>query len=345
MKHVNNSLNFSVIIVSNALTGGGAEISMYALHKSFLRQGLDCNLIALNESDASLLGPNTVCLNRRWKSGIFSTISNFLQFRKVIKCIKSDFLILNCELPEFFGSLTRFKGKIICVEHTTMPWIGKRNLGRVVRTLLKFKKTVWVSVVKGQQKVWFGNQVTRYIPNPFVPTNTHSKKLPSKAMLSYVGGLKENKRPEWVIKAGVELGLPVDIFGEGLLRKLLEDKYRNYSNQIKFYGFYSNPWGLISRNSLVVVPSQYEGDGMVVMEAILSGIPLALADNEDMRRFNLDNKHYFNSYDQLVAIIQNNIENKFEDLLVSEQIGDTLIRERSLKNVTDTWVNTLSSLK
>jgi glycosyltransferase involved in cell wall biosynthesis len=226
-----------------------------------------------------------------------------------------------------------------------MPWIGRRNLGRVVRTLLKFKKTVWVSVVKGQEKVWFGNQVTRYIPNPFVPPDTHGKDLPSKAMLSYVGGLKENKRPEWVIKAGVELGLSVNIFGEGLLRKPIENKYRNYSNQIKFYGFYSNPWGVISRNSLVVVPSQYEGDGMVVIEAILSGIPLALADNDDMRRFNLDNKHYFDSYEKLLAIIQNNIKNEFVDLLVSEQIRETLLRERSLIKVTNSWVSLFSSLK
>ena len=164
-------------------------------------------------------------------------------------------------------------------------------------------------------------------------------------MLSYVGGLKENKRPEWVIKAGVELGLSVNIFGEGLLRKPIENKYRNYSNQIKFYGFYSNPWGLISRNSLVVVPSQYEGDGMVVIEAILSGIPLALADNDDMRRFNLDNKHYFDSYEKLLAIIQNNIKNEFVDLLVSEQIRETLLHERSLIKVTNSWVSLFSSLK
>lgn len=139
MKQVNISEGFSLTIVSNALTGGGAEISMYALHRAFLNQGLHCNLIALNESDANLLGQNITCLNRRWKSGLFSTISNFLQFRNVIKRFKSDILILNCELPELFGSLTRFKGKIICVEHTTKPWIGKRSLGRIVRTLLHLK--------------------------------------------------------------------------------------------------------------------------------------------------------------------------------------------------------------
>lgn len=344
MKQANNSLGFSVTIVSNALTGGGAEISMYALHKAFLSQGMYCNLIALNESDDLLLGRNIICLNRGWKSGLFSTINSFLQFRKLLKRFKSDFLILNCELPELFGSLTRFKGKIICVEHTTKPWIGKRGLGRIVRTLLHLKKCVWVSVINDQEKVWFGGPVLKHIPNPFVLSESHRKEQVSNAILSYIGGLKENKRPEWVIKAGIELGLSVNIFGEGLLKKQLEDKYRSYSNLIKFYGFYSNPWGVISRNSLVIIPSQYEGDGMVVMEAILSGIPLVLADNEDMRRFNLDNKHYFNSYERLVAIIENNIKSEFRDLLVSRKISNILIHERSLKNVTDRWVNVLAAL-
>jgi hypothetical protein len=84
---------------------------------------------------------------------------------------------------------------------------------------------------------------------------------------------------------------------------------------------------------------------MVVMEAILSGIPLVLADNEDMRRFNLDDKHYFNSYERLIAIIKNNIKSEFKDLLVSRKISNVLIHERSLKNVTDKWVNVLAVLK
>jgi glycosyltransferase involved in cell wall biosynthesis len=83
---------------------------------------------------------------------------------------------------------------------------------------------------------------------------------------------------------------------------------------------------------------------MVVMEAILSGIPLVLADNEDMRRFNLDNKHYFNSYERLVAIIENNIKNEFKDLRVSRKISNVLMHERSLKNVTDRWINALGAL-
>jgi glycosyltransferase involved in cell wall biosynthesis len=95
----------------------------------------------------------------------------------------------------------------------------------------------------------------------------------------------------------------------------------------------------------VVVPSQYEGDGMVVIEAILSGIPLVLADNEDLRRFKLDNKHYFGSCEQLIEIIDNNIKSEFQDLLVSSEVYDILIRERSISNITDKWISTLNLLK
>ena len=93
-----------------------------------------------------------------------------------------------------------------------MPWIGKRNLGRVVRTLLKFRKTVWISVIKGQEKVWFGNQVSRYIPNPFVPPDTQGKDLTSKAVLSYVGGLKEMVEHEktGLVAAKAEVDLVVE---------------------------------------------------------------------------------------------------------------------------------------
>jgi uncharacterized protein with von Willebrand factor type A (vWA) domain len=87
-------------------------------------------------------------------------------------------------------------------------------------------------------------------------------------------------------------------------------------------------------NSLVVVPSKYEGDGMVVIEAVLFNSPLLLADNEDLRRFNLGDKHYFNGYEKLLEMIKVNIHNEFEDLKVSNQIREDLKNERSLKSVT-----------
>ena len=47
---INNNSNFSLAIVSNSISGGGAEKSMMAIHKSLLGSGVKSNLIALNRS-------------------------------------------------------------------------------------------------------------------------------------------------------------------------------------------------------------------------------------------------------------------------------------------------------
>jgi hypothetical protein len=334
----------SVVIVSNAVTGGGAEISMKALHDSLLKQGINSNLIALNKTEQFLKVKNVITLNRRWNSGLISTLCSFVEFKKVLKSIQADFLILNCELPELFGSLIRFQGRIICVEHTTKPWIKREALGRIIRTVLKLKKVTWVSVVRNQEKVWCGSKVFRHIPNPIIIQSGKAKEKVLPSGLIYVGGLKDSKRPGWVLQAGIELDLPVYVFGDGNLREYLEIKYKKYSNQISFFGFHASPWSVAPRNGLLIVPSTYEGDGMVVAEAILSKIPLALADNADLRRFGLENHHYFNGYSDLLELIKKNVASKFERLLVAEKVTNLLKSERSMNNITSVWLSTLRSI-
>ena len=140
-------------IVSNAISGGGAEKSMLALHQSFLKSGMKSSLIALNQSINPQTVPHVTELNRKWKSGLINTWSNYLDFKKLVKTIDPDVLILNCELPELYGAMLSHKCKIICVEHTTKPWKGKKILGIFVRLLLRFKKVDWVTVVNTQEKI------------------------------------------------------------------------------------------------------------------------------------------------------------------------------------------------
>ena len=303
---IKNHPNYSVVIVSNSVSGGGAEKSMMVLHQAFLSNGVKSNLIALNKSTNLKDKPFVTELNRKWRAGIRSTWSNFLEFRKSVEMIDPDILILNCELPELYGAMLRYHGKLICVEHTTKPWNGKLLLGIFVRSLLKIKKADWVSVISKQKKVWFGGFVVAHLPNPHQDRLTKKRIIGQETILTFVGGLKTNKRPEWVIETGLDLNLPVQIFGDGVLRTKLENKYRKYSNQVKFFGFKSNPWNLISSKSLVIVPSDYEGDGMVVVEAVLSGNPLLLRDNEDLRRFEFDEKHYFKDLEDLILIVKQN---------------------------------------
>jgi len=344
MKSNNSVFGLSIVIVSNASSGGGAEKSMMTLHQEFLSRGLKSNLVALNIDHNISLVSGVTKLNRTWKSGLISTISNYFEFKKTINRIEPNILILNCELPELFGGLINFKGKIICVEHTTYPWHKKRNLGRLVRLILRIKKVHWVTVIKGSKKIWFGNNAIMYIPNPYLPLTSTRNVLTQSPSLVFIGGMKKNKRPEWVIEAGLQSNLNVDVYGDGPLKKVLEDKYKNFIKNIKFYGFQLDVWETLPMNALVVVPSEFEGDGMVVMEAILSGSPIVLADNEDLKRFKLEGKHYFKDTSELCEIIKKYEKNNFKELIPSISFKANLMSTRSLNIITEKWLELISSM-
>lgn len=334
-----NLSNYSLAIVSNSISGGGAEKSMMAIHKFLIDIGVRSNLIALNLSPDSKTIPFVIELRRKWKSGPISTWTNFLEFRKSIKIINPDLLILNCELPELYGALLRYKGKIICVEHTSKPWAGKFLLGAITRSILKIKRSEWVTVIDKKRKVWMGGVVVAHIPNPYHERLSKNRPTGQESTLTFIGGLKQNKHPEWVIETGLELNLPVQIFGDGVLRSELENKYLKYSSQAKFFGFQSDPWNLVSSKSLVIVPSDYEGDGLVVVEAAISGNPLLLRDNKDLRRFGFNDKHYFKNLEDLILVVKQNFGTRFQNLVVSPSKTNELLVSRSLQKVTNEWLN------
>jgi glycosyltransferase involved in cell wall biosynthesis len=331
----------TIAIVSNATSGGGAEKSMMALHEEFLRVGLESNFVALNKNLPINGVPKVTILNRRWKSGVRATVNNYFEFKKTIKSIDPKILILNCELPELFGSLINFKGQIICVEHTTYPWHKKRNLGKIVRLILRIKKVQWVTVIKDNKKIWFGKNAIMHIPNPYVPLSKTNKLSTQPPSLVFIGGMKKNKRPEWVIEAGIKSNLKVHVYGDGPLKINLEEKYKNFE-KIKFYGFQLGIWETLPTNALVVIPSEFEGDGMVVMEAILSGSPIALAENEDLKRFQLDAKHYFKDINELCEVIKKHGKNNFNELIPSDSFKSNLMSTRSLNIITGKWLELIT---
>jgi hypothetical protein len=342
MKTTNNGNFEPVIIISNALSGGGAEKSMLALHQEFMKTGINCYLIALNESSSTQELHNTKVLNRKWGGNLKDTIFNFLKFKALIRELNPKVIIANCELSELYVSLLYFyKTRIICVEHTSKPWNKKKSLGVFVRILLKIKKIEWITVNSNREKIWLGKKNPKYIANPYIDLSSVPKYALNELSLVFIGGLKDNKRPEWVIEAGIRNCLPINLYGDGTLGLSLKEKYSDSSNLVKFHGFKSNVWEFIPRNTLVVVPSEYEGDGMVIIEAIIRRIPLALSRNKDLIRFGIDEKHFFNSLNDLVALVEKNKFNNFKNLIVDDEFANKLSEERSLNSIVGNWIKFL----
>ena len=77
------------------------------------------------------------------------------------------------------------------------------------------------------------------------------------------------------------------------------------------------------------------------MEAILSGSPVALADNEDLKRFKLEGKHYFKDISELCEIIRKYEKNNFKELISSNSFQADLMSTRSLNIIKEKWLELL----
>jgi glycosyltransferase involved in cell wall biosynthesis len=153
------------------------------------------------------------------------------------------------------------------------------------------KRTIWVTVNSKQLKIWPARNLATYIPNPISPI--YREKVITKNLSAvFIGRLRPEKCPEMAIEASVGSSTEISIIGDGKLRQDLESQYGD-SGLVKFFGYLDNPWSRICPESIVIVSSEYEGDGIVVLEAIQNGNPLLLRDIPDLRRFELNNVNYF----------------------------------------------------
>lgn len=327
----------NVIVVSNALSGGGAERTMRWLNREFNKNSIESTLICLNNSGDEIPTYNEIVLQRNWKDGLSRTIDNLKEFNKAIRRIKPNIVIINCELPELFMALCTYRVKnLICVEHTSKPWDRRRTLGVFVRFTLMIRGASWITVNSEQQGIWpFGNKF-QVIPNPVKKPNL-SRADACKNGLVFVGRLRKEKGIELVLRAVSQTQASIEIFGSGDLEIELKRKYSHIAN---FHGFVSNPWNEIDENKTVIIASQYEGDGIVVVEAIIAGLPLLLLDNQDLRRFDLPDKNYFKDERDLIRKINLVHQNVFEFAVPTEKVEEYLT-QRDPSRVLKSWLEML----
>jgi hypothetical protein len=137
--------------------------------------------------------------------------------------------------------------------------------------------------------------------------------------------------------------MPCVVIGVGPEREILQEYALRNSVSADFLGYVENPWELVQKTDLVIIPSEYEGDGMVIMESILNQVPMLLQDNQDLRRFKLAEKLYCKNFaDYKEKII--NLNANFTSLIPGIEYRTALLAERSLKSVADSWEREISKL-
>lgn len=328
-----------VLFVVNALSGGGAEVSALSVFRELRALGNDIKLIAINRAPEEVNEESEaiVLLDRNWKTGPFETILTFLSFAKNLNMLKPDLVVAHCELPELFCAfMPRIRIRVIAVEHTSNPWAGRKPLGVITRVILKFRGVSWVTVNKLQDRIWLGDAKPVLIHNPAVK-NVKIEPVKIREKVVFIGRLTEGKRPEWAINAAISCSMPIGVIGDGELMQLLLNKNLGHKELVKFYGYMNNPWAHLPQDTLIVMPSQYEGDGLVAVEAIINGFPIVLADNQDLRRFELPSGNYFSNENELQGILQRVKKEGVSSFRTPESLIAKLQNERDIRTVTSKW--------
>jgi len=336
-----------VMFVTNSLSGGGAERATNILVNALDDLGLQVSLVAINSSPRDLVEPKCQIfeLKREWQGGLTSVLVAYFKLQIVIWKWKPDFLVLNCDIPEFLGSLSIGNHKLIAVEHATFPWINRIRLGKVTRKILSVRKTKWVAVSK-HLEIWGTHALpTVSICNAVVkPPSNQSKPSGQVKRLNYVGRLSSEKQPIWALEIAKCVDLPIRIFGEGLLKKQLQDFGTENCVDIEFAGFVSNPWEFFDKGDLLIVPSSFEGDGLVLVEALSNQVPLIANDIPDLRRFDLEDQNYAENVEEFSSLIISH-KNAIERFLPSKSTVEEILKDRDPAVVGQRWNSFLNSLQ
>ena len=335
------------MFVTNSLSGGGAERATNILVNALSDLGNQVSLVAINDGPRDLITPSCQVfeIKRKWQGGIISVFAALIKLQRVIWKWKPDYLVLNCDIPEFLGSLSLGKHKLITVEHATYPWINRLRLGKMTRKILTARKTKWVAVSQ-HLEIWGVESLPDIsISNAIVmPKSKRSQPAGSIKRLNYVGRLSEEKQPLWALEIASLTDLPIRIFGEGLLKAHLQNFGITHNIDVGFEGFVSNPWDYFDEYDLLIIPSSFEGDGLVLVEALGNRIPFIANDIPDLRRFGLEDKNYALNVEEFSNSIVRNIS-AIQYFLPKENNVFAILKDREPAIVGQRWNTFLSSLR
>jgi glycosyltransferase involved in cell wall biosynthesis len=335
------------MIVTNSLTGGGAERAMNLVANELTERGWTISLVPINSSPPDQVIP--VCevfnLERKWKDGLYGTFMAISKFNRLVRLWRPDVIVLNCDLPELFGATLSGKHNFIVLEHTSKPWSNRTFFGRIVRRLLRIRKVTWAAVSQ-HLRIWpFGFKPQVVFQNPINPIGKlESHTIGSKIKrLVFIGRLSSEKRPILALEVSLDADLPIIIIGDGPKSRHLLDLSKQKSIQAIFRGRLDNPWLEVQEGDLLVVTSVFEGDGLVVIEALQKGVPMLLADVPDFRRFNFPAENYCQTRKDFVERI-NTYRQELQQLVVSAGLSQVILEARSMASIGKTWEDLLKSI-
>lgn len=332
----------SILIVTNSRTGGGAERAMNVLAQALHLQNLQVQIISINSSNYDLVKPDCVDINlgRPTSAGLRETLKYGMKLRSLAAHFNPDVILLNCDLPELLGLFIRQRNNIFIVEHTSKPFFNRRIIGFILRWVHRLRRSRFVGITD-DAIVWpFNIKPIFFVSNSIDPRaiatlqdSDHSNAVTMERLI-FIGRLSHEKAPMMFVEIARRTGLSGLIIGDG---PLLSEIKSNAPINIEILGHVTDPWSYVKKTDLIVVTSEIEGDGLVISESIINGVPVVLRDNYDLRRFRLPEENYAADIESFCERINEFRLGKI-NLKVSNQISQVIQLLRDPGRIAKLWI-------
>lgn len=240
----------------------------------------------------------------------------------IIKDYEPDIIHAHDFTTSIISALTTTKIPIISHLHNNVPWLKKYHVYSFLYLMAsqRFEKVLGVSDAIFDEYV-FSESIrnkTQVVSNPI---NVEDIKLKAdkgekkQYDIIFLGRLTEQKNPIRFIELMGRLkndipNFKVAIIGTGELGNICKNKISNLNleKNIELLGFMNNPYGILSHSTVLCMTSDWEGFGLVAVEALSLGVPVVATPvggllgivNEDCGLLTFDDEAYIDEVKRII---------------------------------------------
>lgn len=333
--------NFKVLHVITTIDSGGAEKHLLSLAKMQKNLGYSVSVVSIKGNDELALK------FREEGIEVFSQIRSFFKFLIVfLKHFRNNSTILHSHLPRaelfvyFAVKILNSKHKFVLSRHNQevfLPGIDSkcglfvsgflsRSITRRANAVIAISHEV-ERFLKRNSEVYLCTPiyVVHYgIGSELVTKNRTSGRL---CKIGTVARLVEQKNLSFLLEALKNINEPelkVEIVGKGKLRdKLIKEIHElKIEKMVTIVEGVPNIQAFYKTLDLFILPSKYEGFGLVILEAINSNIPILAARipiMEEILGSDFEGLFKLDSISGLVSLIEDCQDPNFRKILLSRQ--------------------------
>jgi len=295
----------NVMIIANALTGGGAERLVSDISRGIQdKYNLFVVVYKKNENDYDHGGTriDLELLSKTKFGKIMCAIKRLIKVRSLKKKYKIDCSISFVPQTDYINVFSRQKGeKVIIDVVSNMSLAFPSGIKRKFRKYILKKADLLITVSEGVRKDLLNNfgcsmEKSKTIYNACDVETIMSSKLSTRQSRDFfsdesgiyicnLGSFRHPKGQWHLLKAFsiVKQEFPnskLFLLGDGVYRTQLESLARNLkiSDSVIMPGFISNVHAIIKRSHVFAFSSIYEGFGNVLVEALACGVPIVSTD-------------------------------------------------------------------